>query len=673
MEAKKIHFSYTLKQTFATLIGVVVCVYAISSVVSGASFHVFAQVNPSGDQVTIPGSGTVSIVYLISPDTSSVQPPVLQGQSEFHIRFVPDGVIASVGITYLQQGNIAADGHCETISHDTTGVWRLRCETMHIPNDSYSVNVFAKDTAGLPLQLSNSAGLAPVFGPIYIHNTYQLSFSGDQQKASSVVTITATLPGEAAEVHIRESGPVTVSQAATRVQSSPSLSVWTSTWDTTSVPDGNYEIRLNIKTRPGVFLESVYTRWIEVSNAPLCTTLWECGEWSVCVGGIQTRNCVDIHGCNTDVGMPETSQSCTTPPQSDEPSTNTNSLTNLPTNSSGDEPVSPPIIGIISPSPGVTVQGTVELVAKVTGSNITSAAFYFNGTRNNILIGAGTREGDLWKTRWDTNKIENGTYEVIARVKVLSDNIYASSPVQIHVSNTQTPTTPVEYPSAPPDDDGDGLPNTLEEQYGVNPNTPDSDGDGRPDVDEILQGENPSGSGSLEEGIGAQDAEEFNTFVKALPVDSPITSGSTSEDLQVTTVFNSTVVDSGSRIVISGVGPPNSIITIFIYSSPIVVVTKTDANGNFSFVLDKEISDGEHEVYATITDDTGKIVTKSSPLSFFVREARAVNEEEYLRGYTDVESASSELVREYIIIAILLVLGGFFIYVLVRLVRMKRA
>ena len=663
-----------MKQTLATLAGVVVCTYAISSVVFGVSFHVSAQVNPPSDQVTIPGSGTVSIVYIISPDTSSVQPPVLQGQSEFHIRFVPDGITAAVGITYLQQGNIIADGHCETISHDTTGIWRLRCETMHIPNGSYSVNVFAKDTAGSPLQLSNSAGLPPVFGPIYIHNTYQLSFSGDQQKASGVVTITATLPGEAAEVHIRESGPVTVSQAATRAQSSPSLSVWSSTWDTTSVPDGNYEVRLNIKTRPGVFLESVYTRWIEVSNAPLCAVQWECGTWSVCISKSQTRNCVDSHACNTDAGKPETSRECVSQPSSDASNSNNNTnTTNSSTNTSGDEQAAPPIINIISPSSGATVQGTVELSAKVSGSNIKLTSFYLNGSRSNIFIGVGNNEGDVWKTQWDTSGTENATYEIIARVEMLSGDLYASKPVQLHISNTSTATTPVEYSPMPADDDGDGIPNTVEEQYGLNPNTLDSDSDGRLDAEEVLAGENPGGSGSLEDGIGSQGAEEFNTFVKGLPVDNPITSGITSEDLQIITVFNSTIVDQGNSIVISGIGPPYSTITIFIYSSPIVVVTKTDANGNFSYVLDKEILDGKHEVYATITDETGKIDKKSSSFSFFVRSARAVNEEEYLRGYTNVESTSSELVREYIIIAILLVLGGFFIYVLIRLVRMKRA
>ena len=76
--------------------------------------------------------------------------------------------------------------------------------------------------------------------------------------------------------------------------------------------------------------------------------------------------------------------------------------------------------------------------------------------------------------------------------------------------------------------------------------------------------------------------------------------------------------------VLKGKGPANTILTLFIYSNdPIVVTVRTNENGEWIYELDKTLEDGEHEVYATITDDTGKIESKSSPMRFLVKQARA--------------------------------------------------
>lgn len=41
-----------------------------------------------------------------------------------------------------------------------------------------------------------------------------------------------------------------------------------------------------------------------------CITLWQCGSWSACVSGIQTKTCTDLNNCGTTDGKPLTSQSC---------------------------------------------------------------------------------------------------------------------------------------------------------------------------------------------------------------------------------------------------------------------------------------------------------------------------------------------------------------------------
>ena len=49
---------------------------------------------------------------------------------------------------------------------------------------------------------------------------------------------------------------------------------------------------------------------------------------------------------------------------------------------------------------------------------------------------------------------------------------------------------------------------------------------------------------------------------------------------------------------------------------------KTDSEGSWSYVFDKELEDGDHQVFAGITDNAGRIVAKSQSFSF-VKTAEA--------------------------------------------------
>jgi hypothetical protein len=73
---------------------------------------------------------------------------------------------------------------------------------------------------------------------------------------------------------------------------------------------------------------------------------------------------------------------------------------------------------------------------------------------------------------------------------------------------------------------------------------------------------------------------------------------------------------------ITGKGLPNSFVTLYIFSSPTIATVKTDADGSFVYTFDKELEDGEHEVYIAVTDNTGSIIAQSSPFSF-IKEAQA--------------------------------------------------
>ncbi|MFH1611673.1 MAG: Ig-like domain-containing protein [bacterium] len=211
------------------------------------------------------------------------------------------------------------------------------------------------------------------------------------------------------------------------------------------------------------------------------------------------------------------------------------------------------------------------------------------------------------------------------------------------------------------DSDGDGVSDLTEAIYGTDINNPDSDGDGYLDGVEIQNAYDP---------LNAEASEKI-TF------EEPKTTGEVMADIyEVTEVDNESVDNVVTKIeqqrpVFKGRGLPNSFVTLYIYSSlPVVVTTKTDANGNWSYVLSKPLETGEHEVYVAITDNTGKIVAKSEPKPFFVFEARVVSAIEFeesvaIEKAVDAQEATDVMLRPYAYVTILVVLIGLIISIIV--------
>jgi hypothetical protein len=77
------------------------------------------------------------------------------------------------------------------------------------------------------------------------------------------------------------------------------------------------------------------------------------------------------------------------------------------------------------------------------------------------------------------------------------------------------------------------------------------------------------------------------------------------------------------KVVLKGKAIPNSFVTIYIYSTPIMVTVKTDSKGEWQYVIDKELEDGEHTVYTASVNNSGNIVAKSSGY-LFTKTAEAV-------------------------------------------------
>jgi len=154
------------------------------------------------------------------------------------------------------------------------------------------------------------------------------------------------------------------------------------------------------------------------------------------------------------------------------------------------------------------------------------------------------------------------------------------------------------------DSDGDGLSDGKEISIGTDPFSPDSDGDGILDGDEVNRKYDPLAPDNFG-GIKYHDPRTVTpnkTDIYKFDDTEPVASVK--------------LVDGSAAIRFKGWGLPNSYVTLYIYSDPIIVVVKTDDAGQWTYILDKPLSDGQHAVYAAQTDSVGDVQARSEVLVF---------------------------------------------------------
>lgn len=83
------------------------------------------------------------------------------------------------------------------------------------------------------------------------------------------------------------------------------------------------------------------------------------------------------------------------------------------------------------------------------------------------------------------------------------------------------------------------------------------------------------------------------------------------------------VVPAQEEIVFRGKALPNSFVTLYIFSTPIIVTVKTDSDGVWEYALKEELPNGEHNMYVATVDNGGNILARSEPVPF-VKQANAV-------------------------------------------------
>lgn len=289
-----------------------------------------------------------------------------------------------------------------------------------------------------------------------------------------------------------------------------------------------------------------------------------------------------------------------------------------------------------------------KLIIEVAVENASLVEFYIKrtGLSQEIYLGKGFNvDNQTWRLEKDiSNTIPNGSYSLIARISnqngsIESDVVYFkinllgtenSSEGSGDTYNKIAAETAVnagredvgnyEESQLAKDSDQDNLSDEEESRIGTDPFKPDTDNDGYLDGDEIKTGYDPlkfsSGNGS--DKIIFQNPKEKGVMDEKYKVDSV-------ELLESSENRAQSGSDAEKLLRLMGRAIPNAFVTLYVYSNdPIVVIIKTDANGNWLYDLDKDLEDGDHEAYIAITDNTGKITAKSEPL-YFVKTAEAAN------------------------------------------------
>jgi predicted DNA binding CopG/RHH family protein len=224
------------------------------------------------------------------------------------------------------------------------------------------------------------------------------------------------------------------------------------------------------------------------------------------------------------------------------------------------------------------------------------------------------------------------------------------------------------------DSDGDGIPDDIEKRIGTDPLKADSDSDGYNDSEEILKGYDPLGPGKKEIKLSPIEKAIINNQT----LEHPKTSGTERESFTVDKVENVSDTNANDQngnettdqtknsngYMISGKAEPSSVATIYIYSDiPIVTTVTTDEYGNWEYHFDQSLTDGEHEVYIAINDNTGKVISKSKPFGFGIAQAQAISPQDLVIAKQDGRKAVSDnMLNFYLIFALGSILFGILIF-----------
>lgn len=494
--------------------------------------------------------------------------------------------------------------------------WRIRWDTKTIPNGEYrltgialfSTTVSENDTVSVYVE-NDTASSETTTASTTATSSEESDFKTDEDTLLAPVILLKTsksspLSGfvdvivttqnvEWVEVYVRpKSGltPYFLGLAQKRSESE-----WRYAWETKQSPNGDYELYVRVRTKYG-FVDGP-KMGVRVLNE-FTTTLTPDQEKIIDVfREVDAEKTVEVDG----VAVPEEMSSSTKQSQD---------------------------LNAVYIEPTESFIKTIEQEANNT-HEIEEALNEFRSAlreKINMFADAFRREDsdEISAIQTEIDKMQN---DAVAKIATLTDKKEILDSVRRHLSQvifeslelTKKNETLLKErigTAVLEDADKDGISNYDElHLYKTSPFTADTDGDGYIDSAEIQSGFDP------------HDARRE----ALVQYESPKETGVTREDLLSVDTVSTIAPDPESvsaeklQALISGKGLPNSFITLYIFSTPIVVTVKTDENGNWSYILDKDIEEGNHEVYVGITDNAGRIVAKSNAFPF-VKTAEAFTE-----------------------------------------------
>lgn len=182
------------------------------------------------------------------------------------------------------------------------------------------------------------------------------------------------------------------------------------------------------------------------------------------------------------------------------------------------------------------------------------------------------------------------------------------------------------------DGDNDGASDAQEVLAGSDPFNPDTDGDGVLDGSEIGDGYNPL------------VPDKFSRIEYGDPRAIPPRQADIYKVEKISAIPSS---GNGIGIRLEGRGLPNSYVTLFIYSVPVIGIAKTDASGAWSYELDRVLSSGEHMAYATLVGADGTIVARSEQFVFIATGVAVV--QKISNPQAEVSTTVDELQKKFIV------------------------